>query len=101
MTPNAKALRVAQVLWPSFLMAGVLEMLVFSVIDPGTVSLGSWQPAPDTVYSVAFLAFWAIISMAVSASLWMSAAPQAQFGAKSTKSRQRRVRQPVAQHQHA
>ena len=26
--------RALQILWPAFLMAGVLEMLVFAVVDP-------------------------------------------------------------------
>ncbi|MFZ5550992.1 MAG: hypothetical protein ACOZJX_20005 [Pseudomonadota bacterium] len=55
------------ILWPAFVMAGVLEMLVFAVLDPhhlqwfGAEPVG-WQPT--TLYSVAFLVFWAVISLA-------------------------------------
>jgi hypothetical protein len=55
------------VAWPSFLMAGVLEMLVFSLVDPGQLH---WfggeaiESSATTVYSVAFIAFWIIISAA-------------------------------------
>ena len=52
MTSNS--LRAAQVLWPSFMMAGVLEMLVFSVLDPSALSFGNWHPDATTVYSLAF-----------------------------------------------
>ena len=55
------------VLWPSFLMAGVMEMLVFAFVDPtqlhimGGPQLG-WSPT--AVYTVAFFAFWGVISAA-------------------------------------
>lgn len=59
--------RVLQILWPAFLVAGVLEMLVFAVIDPhdlrwfGGTSIG-WKPV--AIYSVTFLMFWAAIATA-------------------------------------
>ena len=49
------------ILWPAFLMAGVLEALVFAVVDPAELH---WfgGPALDwptrAVYSVTFLIFW-------------------------------------------
>jgi len=59
--------RVMLTLWPAFVMAGVLEMLVFAVVDPSTLrgpgdELLGWSP--QAVYSVAFLLFWAVISAA-------------------------------------
>jgi len=59
--------RVLQILWPAFLVAGVLEMLVFAVINPhdlrwfGGASIG-WEPV--AIYSVTFLMFWAAIATA-------------------------------------
>jgi len=55
------------VLWPAFLMAGVLELLVFSLVDP--VQLHWFGGAPvelsaTAVYSLAFFAFWIVISIA-------------------------------------
>ena len=54
--------------WPAFLMAGVLEVLVFAMVDPQDLHwLG--QPVPlsrEGVYTVAFFVFWAI-AMASSA----------------------------------
>lgn len=55
------------VLWPSFLMAGVLEMLVFSVVDPGQLHWfggAAIESSATTVYSVAFIVFWVVISAA-------------------------------------
>ncbi len=55
------------VLWPAFLMAGVLEMIVFSVVDPqqlhgfGGEALG-WSST--AVYTVAFFVFWGVIAVA-------------------------------------
>jgi hypothetical protein len=59
--------RVLRILWPAFLMAGVLEALVFVVVDPremrwyGGPLLG-WSPL--AIYSVTFLMFWCVIATA-------------------------------------
>jgi hypothetical protein len=54
---------VAAVAWPSFLAAAVLELLVFAVVDPQALHGFSGAPlplSPTGIYSVAFLAFWAV-----------------------------------------
>ncbi|MDP1693543.1 MAG: hypothetical protein Q8L49_16610 [Burkholderiaceae bacterium] len=60
--------RVAlQILWPAFLMAGVLEMLVFALVDPSDLHWLGGAPikAPrQTLYTLAFFAFWAVIAVA-------------------------------------
>ncbi|MBV8380835.1 MAG: hypothetical protein JO369_08765 [Paucibacter sp.] len=58
--------RLAFVLWPAFLMAGLLEMLVFAVVDPSDLHFGV-QPVElsrEAVYSMAFLAFWLLVTVA-------------------------------------
>jgi hypothetical protein len=55
------------VLWPAFLMAGVLEMLVFALVNPGDLhglsgEALSWSD--QTIYTLSFFVFWAIISVA-------------------------------------
>ncbi|MEO7245404.1 MAG: hypothetical protein ABIX12_09690 [Rubrivivax sp.] len=55
------------VLWPSFLMAGVLEMLVFSLVDPTQLRLPggvALEWSPTAVYTIAFFVFWAVIAIA-------------------------------------
>ena len=55
------------ILWPAFLMAGVLEMLVFALVDPGNLRwLGGAQVelSPTAVYTLAFFLFWTVISIA-------------------------------------
>ena len=50
--------------WPSFLMAGVLEMLVFSLVDPAQLHWFGGAPvelSATSVYSLAFFVFWVVI----------------------------------------
>lgn len=54
--------RMMWIAWPAFLMAGVLEMLVFALVDPQDLH---WFGQPlalsrQGVYTVAFFIFWAI-----------------------------------------
>ena len=55
------------ILWPAFLVAGVLEVLVFAVVDPRDLHwFGGpaidWPPV--AIYSVTFLMFWGAIATA-------------------------------------
>ncbi|MBX3634904.1 MAG: hypothetical protein KF683_05870 [Rubrivivax sp.] len=50
------------VLWPAFLAACLLELVVFALVDPGELHApgGGALPLSNTaVYSLAFFAFWA------------------------------------------
>ena len=56
-----------QVLWPAFLMAGVLEMLVFALVDPTLLQWPGGAPieaSRQAIYTLAFLAFWAVTAAA-------------------------------------
>ena len=58
--------RSLQILWPAFVMAGVMEALIFAVIDPADLhwfggEVFDW-PRPAT-YTVSFLIFWFVISL--------------------------------------
>ncbi|MFM1992078.1 MAG: hypothetical protein RJA99_5035 [Pseudomonadota bacterium] len=55
------------VLWPAFVAACLLEIVVFAAFDPHDFTLFGWQVDADNrdaVYSVAFFAFWAICAAA-------------------------------------
>lgn len=55
-----------QILWPAFLMAGVLEMLLFAVIDPGDLQWfgGAAIGWPrQGVYTATFFIFWGVMSV--------------------------------------
>ena len=59
--------RVLSVLWPAFVMAGVLEALVFSVVDPAALTWFGGNPIDwprQAVYTVSFFVFWAAIAAA-------------------------------------
>ena len=54
--------RLMWILWPAFLMAGVLEMLVFAMVDPRDVQ---WFGLPlewsrEAIYTGVFFIFWAV-----------------------------------------
>jgi hypothetical protein len=57
--------RARAILWPSFLMAGVLEMLVFALVDPAQLRWFGGDPvemSPTALYSLTYFVFWAVIS---------------------------------------
>ncbi len=62
------AQRLMWIAWPAFLVAGVLEVLVFAMVDPHDLH---WFGHPvewsrQAIYTVAFFVFWAL-TMASSA----------------------------------
>jgi hypothetical protein len=62
------------ILWPSFLMAGVLELLVFALVDPQDMS---WFGHPfeisrQAAYTLGFFVFWFINSLAGALTLFLS-----------------------------
>ena len=70
------AVRALTVLWPAFLMAGVLETFIFALVDPsdlhwfGAEAIGLSRQA---IYTLAFLIFWALISAAAATTAWLAA----------------------------
>lgn len=54
--------RWIQVLWPSFIVAGIAEILFFTVIDPQELFLfgQSVHLSRVATYSIGFFAFWAV-----------------------------------------
>ena len=68
--------RMMWIAWPAFLVAGVLEMLVFGLVDPQDLH---WFGQPlalrrQGVYTLAFFAFWMLtmVSSALTTLLSMS-----------------------------
>jgi hypothetical protein len=54
--------RLIWILWPSFIVAGVAEVLFFTVFDPMELPI-PWEGASLSrldVYSVGFLLFWVL-----------------------------------------
>jgi len=63
---RAVRVRILTILWPSFLMAGVLDGVVFSAIDPTEAGLVHLLQgvSPLGVYSMGFLLFWSVTACA-------------------------------------
>lgn len=54
--------RIAWVLWPSFLMAGVMEVVFFTLVQPEDLHFFG-EPVTlsrQAVYTLGFFAFWAM-----------------------------------------
>lgn len=64
--------RLYGILWPSFLVAAIVEMIFFSVINPQDLFLFGEvvHYSPLATYSFGFFAFWAIC-LASSALTWL------------------------------
>lgn len=60
--------RLMWIVWPAFLVACVIEALVFTVVDPRDLqSFGHpLSISPEGVYTLAFFVFW-VLTMASSA----------------------------------
>lgn len=64
----------ALVVWPAFLAASLLEVLVFSMVDPSDVH--GFGPASLTrqkaAYTLAFFCFWLICAACSALVLWLA-----------------------------
>ncbi len=59
--------RAATILWPAFLVAAVLEIVVFAFVDPlalHTPQGGMLPLSANAIYSIAFLVFWCCTAVA-------------------------------------
>ena len=53
--------RALQILWPSFLMAGVLEMMIFSLVDPAEMQWfgnSGMEWSRQSIYTLGFVVCW-------------------------------------------
>ncbi len=69
--------RLMWILWPAFLLAGVAEMLVFSLVDPeGLYWFGHHVEASrQAIYTVAFFGFWLITATSSALTVLLSLPP--------------------------
>ena len=71
------AQRVMWIAWPAFLVAGVLEVLVFGMIDPHDMQ---WFGQPiemsrQGIYTLSFFVFWAITGASSALTTLLSISP--------------------------
>lgn len=69
--------RLMWIVWPAFLVAGLLEILVFAMVDPQDLQ---WFGQPvelsrQGVYTVAFFVFWGITMLASGLTSLLSMSP--------------------------
>lgn len=70
--------RTISVLWSAFLMAALLEMVVFAVVDPTSLRWfggDALDLSPPAVYTLAFFLFWVVIAVAAALALLLSSRP--------------------------
>lgn len=64
------------VLWPAFLMAGVLEALIFALVDPSDLWVSDHLGlSRQGTYTLCFLVLWVAISIAATISVLLSRLP--------------------------
>ncbi|MGV1046542.1 MULTISPECIES: hypothetical protein [unclassified Limnohabitans] len=72
-----KAQRMMWIAWPAFLVAGLLELVVFGLVDPQDLQ---WFGHPlalsrQGVYTVAFFVFWALTMVSSGLTTLLSMSP--------------------------
>ena len=72
-----KLQKLMWIAWPAFLVAGVLEMLVFAMVDPQDLH---WfgQPVPlsrQGVYTLSFFVFWGITMLSSGLTTMLAISP--------------------------
>jgi hypothetical protein len=63
-----------QILWPAFVAASVMELLVFAHVDPVDVHTLAGAPielSRQAIYTLSFFGFWAVIAAACVVSCWL------------------------------
>jgi hypothetical protein len=77
MASSSTAQRILWVLWPSFLVAAVAELLVFAVFDPLDLHVFGvpLQAGRMPVYTIGFLFFWALGASAAALTVFLQRSP--------------------------
>ena len=76
--PSRIARFAMAVAWSSFLAAGVLELMVFAVVDPGELRWFGAAPielSARAVYTISFLIFWGVAALGASLALLLVSLP--------------------------
>jgi hypothetical protein len=64
--------------WPAFLVAGILEMLVFAMVDPQDLHWFGGQPVEMSrqgIYTLAFFVFWGVTMISSALTTLLSVSP--------------------------
>jgi hypothetical protein len=60
--------------WPSFLLAAVMELLVFALVDPQDMHWfgHAFEISRQAVYTLGFFVFWFVIALSGALTLFLS-----------------------------
>ena len=97
---SSQALHAAQILWPAFIIAGILEMLVFAWVDPSTLIVAGLPLDEKAIYSLSFFVFWGFVSTAALLSHWLIKAADTQGGGQVLGQGQDQAATRSRRHQH-
>ena len=64
--------------WPAFLVAGLLEMLVFAMIDPQDLQGFGGEPleiSRTAIYTIVFFVFWGATMLSSALTTLLAASP--------------------------
>ncbi len=66
--------RLMWIAWPAFMVAAVLEMMVFAVLDPQTLSLFGQQVdwPREAIYTITFFIFWGMLMLSSALTLLLA-----------------------------
>ena len=66
--------KIMWIVWPSFLMAGVMELLVFALVDPQDMHWfgHAFEISRQAVYTLGFFVFWFVIALSSAMTLFLS-----------------------------
>ncbi len=72
-----KLQKLMWIAWPAFLVAGLLEMLVFAMVDPHDLH---WFGQPvelsrQGIYTIAFFVFWAVTMLSSALTTLLALSP--------------------------
>jgi uncharacterized membrane protein YcfT len=69
--------RMMWIIWPAFLMAGVIEMLVFSMVDPEDMHWFGHQLefSRQGIYTLSFFVFWLVLSLSAALTVLLALSP--------------------------
>ncbi len=72
--------QIVGVLWPSFLVACAMEMLVFALVDPVSVYCGAdaLHMSRQGAYTAAFFVFWLMAAASSACTMLLVTPPEAE-----------------------
>jgi hypothetical protein len=80
------ARRLMWVIWPAFLVAGVAELIFFSVFDPFDLHFfgAPLEMSRQAIYTMGFFGFWVLGIASSALTIFLEAGPATTVGAADT-----------------